>query len=55
MPRAQIYVDDAPAFVGRAHRQILVAIFIDVAQVGQSESESTVMEEGVKIKKQISS
>ncbi len=35
----EVDVDDAPAFVRRAHGQVLVPIFIDVSKIGQRESE----------------
>ena len=36
---AEVDVDDALAFVRRAHGQVLVPIFIDVSKIGQRESE----------------
>ena len=49
---AQVNVDDALAFVRRAHGQVFVAILIDVSEIGQRESKSEQIKSHKKTNKQ---
>lgn len=41
---SEVNVDDAPAFVGRTHGEILASVLIDVAEIRERESESFMRE-----------